>query len=189
MAIYHAVVHPSKQSDSRADAITVFPGGFGTMDEGFEVLTLVQTGKSVPMPIVLVDSPGSGYWASWQQYVKTQLLDRGLVGPDDMRLFKITTSVDEAVEEIRHFYNNYHSIRYTRDDLIIRLNRAPDAAQLAKINGEFADISRGKFRVTAALPVERDEPTLNALPRLVFDFNRRDHGRLRMLIDYLNGIP
>src|SRR5947209_8702661 len=98
-----------------SNAIALFPGGFGTMDEGFEVLTLVQTGKSVPMPIVFIDSPGSSYWAAWQDYVEKQLLARGLIGPEDLHLYKITSNVDDAVEELRHFYKNYHSVRYVRD--------------------------------------------------------------------------
>src|SRR5690349_12067139 len=111
-------------------AIALFPGGFGTMDEGFEVLTLVQTGKSVPMPIVYVDRPGGDYWKSWQKYVDRQLLDRGLIGHDDLRLYKITDNVDEAVEEVTHFYSNYHSVRYVKDDLILRLARKPTDQQL-----------------------------------------------------------
>jgi len=173
-----------------SNAIALFPGGFGTMDEGFEVLTLVQTGKSVPMPIVFVDSPDSTYWAAWQEYVTKQLLGRGLIGPDDLHLYKITSSVDEAVNEIRHFYSNYHSVRYVRDELVIRLRRRPTDAQLAQIQEKFADIATGStFRLSAPLPVEQDEPTLANLPRLVFRFNRRDHGRLRMLIDFLNDLP
>src|SRR5256885_4121544 len=92
-------------------AIALFPGGFGTMDEGFEVLTLVQTGKSVPMPIIFIDSPDTAYWARWQDYVQKQLLDRGLISPDDLHLYKITSDVNEAVREATHFYSNYHSIR------------------------------------------------------------------------------
>lgn len=173
-----------------SNAITVFPGGFGTMDEGFEVLTLVQTGKSVPMPIVFVDSPGSNYWGAWQEYVEKQLLSRGLISPNDLRLYKITSNVEEAVHEVRHFYSNYHSLRYVRDELVMRLQRRPSDAQLAVIRREFADIVvKGTIRVSDALPVEHDEPTLTHLPRLIFNFNRRDHGRLRMLIDHLNDLP
>lgn len=167
-------------------AVVVYPGGFGTMDEAFEVLTLVQTGKSVPTPIVFVDRPGGDYWGQWQTYVKQQLLARGLISEHDLALYKITDSVDAAVEEVTRFFRNYHSVRYTRDELVMRLNTAPDARQLEHINREFAGISRSAFRVSPALPIERDEPSLAHLPRLVFAFNRRDHGRLRMLIDYLN---
>jgi uncharacterized protein (TIGR00730 family) len=170
-------------------AIAVFPGGFGTMDEGFEVLTLVQTGKSVPMPIVFVDSPGGGYWDAWQEYVEKQLLARGLIGPDDLALYKITSDVNDAAKEIQRFYSNYHSIRYNRDELIIRLQRAPDAKQLAEIQSKFGDLAARGFKVSAALSIEKDEPALAGLPRLIFDFNRRDQGKLRMLIDYLNDMP
>lgn len=171
-------------------AIALFPGGFGTMDEGFEVLTLVQTGKSVPMPIVFIDSAGSNYWGKWQEYVEKQLLARGLISPNDLRLYKITSNVDEAVREVQHFYSNYHSLRYVRDELVLRLQRAPNAEQLAEIQKRFGDIlTRGTFRTGSSLPIERDEPTLADLPRLIFTFNRRDHGKLRMLIDYLNDLP
>jgi len=171
-------------------AIALFPGGFGTMDEGFEVLTLVQTGKSVPVPIVMIDSPGGDYWRCWQEYVKNQLLARGLISPNDLRLYKVTDNVDEAIREVIHFYSNYHSLRYVRDDLVMRLQRAPSEAQLAEIEEKFSDIKmKGRYRVTAAMTAEADEPSLADLPRLVFTFNRREHGRLRMLIDYLNDLP
>jgi uncharacterized protein (TIGR00730 family) len=172
-------------------AIALFPGGFGTMDEGFEVLTLIQTGKSVPMPIVFIDRPGGDYWSMWQEYVEKQLLSRGLIGSHDLALYKITDNVDEAVQEVTHFYSNYHSIRYSREDLIMRLHRAPNEKQLAEINENFRDINinKGQYRVGSALPIEKDETTLLHLPRLIFPFNKRDHGRLRMLINYLNDLP
>jgi uncharacterized protein (TIGR00730 family) len=171
-------------------AIALFPGGFGTMDEGFEVLTLIQTGKSVPMPIVFIDSPGGDYWSHWQDYIKKQLLGRGLIGESDLRLYKITNKVDEAVHEVRHFYRNYHSMRYVRDELVMRLQFPLSEQQLARIQQEYSDIlSRGAYTVSAALPAEKDEPALENLTRLVFVFNRRDHGRLRMLIDDLNDLP
>jgi uncharacterized protein (TIGR00730 family) len=170
-------------------AIALFPGGFGTMDEGFEVLTLVQTGKSVPIPIVLVDSPGQGFWDAWQRYIKEHLLKLGLISPQDLHLYKITDNVDDAVKEVTRFYRNYHSVRYTRDQIVIRLHHAPTSRHLDEIRRQFADINiDGDFRLTHALPVERDEPALKDLPRLVFAFNRKDHGKLRQLIDYLNGI-
>jgi len=173
-----------------SNAIALFPGGFGTMDEGFEVLTLIQTGKSAPMPVILVDRMGGNYWSMWQDYVEKQLLDRGLIGKEDLHLYKITDNVDEAVEEVRHFYSNYHSIRYHNDDLVIRIHRKPNDAQLAEITKKFSDIKvKGEFRVSGALPVERDEPALDKLHRLIFTFNRRDHGRLRVLINYLNDLP
>jgi uncharacterized protein (TIGR00730 family) len=171
-------------------AIALFPGGFGTMDEGFEVLTLVQTGKSVPMPIIFVDQPGGDYWRMWQDYVEKQLLARGLIGRADLALYKITNSVEGAVEEVLKFYSNYHSLRFSRNDLILRLHRAPTEKQLAEITERFSDIKvAGAFRISGPQPVERDEPALANLPRLLFQFNKRDHGRLRMLIDFLNELP
>jgi uncharacterized protein (TIGR00730 family) len=171
-------------------AIVVYPGGFGTMDEGFEVLTLVQTGKSVPCPIVFVDHPGGNFWHTWQDYVKNHLLARRLISDHDLALYKITDNVDEAVKEVSHFFSNYHSVRYSRDEIVLRLHRKPTDAQLDEIRQKFSDIKvKGDFRLTEPLNVERDEPALANLHRLVFQFNRRDHGRLRMLINYLNDLP
>ena len=122
--------------------------------------------------------------------MKKQLLARGLIGEDDLSLYKITGNVDEAVREVTHFYSNFHSVRYSRDDLIIRLLRKPTEAQLEEIRKRFGDLTiRGNFKISAALAVERDEPALKDLHRLIFPFNRKDHGRLRQLIDYLNGLP
>ena len=147
-------------------------------------------GKSVPCPIVFVDSPGSNFWNTWQDYVKNHLLKQGLISPEDLHLYKITSSVEEAAEEVKHFYSNYHSLRYAREDVVMRLHRKPTEEQVAYINDNWPDIKRGgKFSVSTALPVERDEPALKDLHRLIFNFNRKDHGRLRMLIDYLNGLP
>ena len=173
-----------------SDAIALFPGGFGTMDEGFEVLTLVQTGKSVPMPIVFVDQPGGNFWDGWQDYVKNHLLARGLIGAEDLHLYKIVDSVEAAAEEVKHFFSNYHSIRYAREELVIRMHRKPNEKQMAEIAEKFSSIkTKGVFRLSDALPVERDEPLLKDMHRLVFSFNRKDHGKLRQLIDYLNDMP
>jgi uncharacterized protein (TIGR00730 family) len=170
-------------------AIAMFPGGFGTMDEGFEVLTLVQTGKSVPMPIVYIDSPGGDYWRRWEEYVHDQLLARGLIGESDLRLFKVTQNLDEAVHELRHFYSTYHSVRYTRDDVILRLQRKPTEAQVAEMAEKFADlIAAGTLHTGGPVSVEKDEPALAKLPRLIFKFNKRDYGRLRILIDWVNDL-
>jgi len=114
-------------------AVVLFPGGFGTMDEGFEVLTLIQTGKSTPMPIVMVDRPGGRFWTAWQEYVEQHLLDRKLISPEDFHLYKITDSVDVAVQEVVNFYKNFHSVRYYRDDVIMRLHKAPNESQLNEI--------------------------------------------------------
>src|SRR5438105_3908944 len=117
-----------------AHAVALFPGGFGTLDEGFEVLTLVQTGKSVPMPILFLDRPGGTYWKGWMDYAKEHLLGRGFIGPNDLRLFKVTDSVEEAAHELAHFYSNFHSVRTIHDDLVMRLYRAPTESQLKTIN-------------------------------------------------------
>jgi len=171
-------------------AIALFPGGFGTMDEGFEVLTLVQTGKSVPVPMVLVDRPGGDFWRSWQDYVEKHLLGSKLISADDLHLYKITDNVEEAVREVRHFYSNYHSLRYSRDDVVMRLHRKPTPAQLETIEEKFGSLKiRGAFKVSGPLPIERDEPALADLHRLIFNFNRKDHGKLRLLINHLNDLP
>jgi len=171
-------------------AIALFPGGFGTMDEGFEVLTLVQTGKSVPVPIVFVNKPGGTFWNAWQQYVEEHLLAGGLINKHDLHLYKITDNTDEAVRYVRHFYNNFHSVRYAREDIVLRLHRKLTEKQLAEISEKFSDIkTKGDFRVSGPLAIEKDEPALSSLTRLAFAFNRRDHGRLRMLIDHLNDLP
>jgi uncharacterized protein (TIGR00730 family) len=170
-----------------ADAIVLFPGGFGTHDEGFESLTLVQTGKSRPMPIVFLDAPRGTYWKTWKRYVEDHLLRRGLVSPEDMSLFKVTDKIDEAIAEIRGFYRVYHSSRYVGDRFVIRLNAPLSAVLLAELNAEFTDILKeGVFEVGAALPEEEGEPEIANLPRLVFRFNRMSFGRLRTMIDRIN---
>jgi uncharacterized protein (TIGR00730 family) len=170
-----------------SDAVVLFPGGFGTQDEGFEVLTLVQTGKSHLFPIVMLEEPGGDYWKLWRGYVQDVLLARGLISPEDMALFKTTDSVGEAVEEIIGFYRVYHSMRYVNRELVLRLQKPLPEPLLERIRQEFAGIlEAGTFEQTAALPAEANETTLAALPRLRFQFDRRNLGRLRMLIDTIN---
>jgi uncharacterized protein (TIGR00730 family) len=169
------------------DGIALFPGGFGTQDECFEVLTLVQTGKSQLFPIVMLDSPGGDYWRQWLRYVKEVLLARQLISPPDLALFKVTDSVDEAVAEVLGFYRVYHSMRYVSGDLVLRLQHALSEPLLEKIRTNFRDILvDGTFTPTEALPAEVTEPNLAALPRLRFRFDRHSLGRLRMLIDTIN---
>ena len=169
------------------EAVALFPGGFGTLDEGFEVLTLVQTGKSHLFPIVMVDAPGSDYWRHFQRFTEGVLLARKLISPSDLSLFKVTDSVDEAVDEIVNFYRVYHSMRYVKGDLVLRLTREISPATLERIRAEFADIVRGgTFELTEALPQESEETALADLPRLKFRFDRHQLGRLRELIDVLN---
>jgi uncharacterized protein (TIGR00730 family) len=170
-----------------SDAIALFPGGFGTLDEGFEALTLVQTGKSHLFPIIMVDEPGGDYWALWLRHVQEVLLGRGLISPSDMALFKITDSVQEAVQEVVSFYRVYNSMRYVGPDMVLRLNHPLSDALLARIRTEFKDIIRaGTFEQVAALPAESAETHLASLPRLRFRFDRYNIGRLRLLIDFIN---
>jgi hypothetical protein len=169
------------------DAIALFPGGFGTMDEAFETLTLLQTGKSHLLPLVCVDRAGDDYWRSWDAYVRTTLLSRGLIAPEDLALYRVTDRLDEAVDEILTFYRNYHSSRYVGNRLVIRLRHAPTAEAIRRMEEEFRDIlTAGGLSVSPALPEEAEESALADLPRLTLSFNRRNFGRLRQLIDALN---
>ena len=169
-----------------ADAVVMFPGGFGTLDEAYECLTLVQTGKAGPVPIVFVDAPGGRFWSSWLDYVNDHLLEGGLISEEDLALFRVTDDAAEAVEEIRGFYRVYHSSRYVGERLVLRLARAPQAPLLERMQRDFADLAAGgRFQLSDALPDEDVDDTAN-LPRLVFGFNRVNFGRLRALIDFLN---
>jgi uncharacterized protein (TIGR00730 family) len=170
-----------------SDAVALFPGGFGTLDEGFEVLTLVQTGKSHIFPIVLVDEPGGDYWRLFKRHIEEVLVPRKLISPHDVALYKVTDSIDEAVNEVLYFYRVYHSMRYVRDDLVFRLQRPLGPELLERVRQEYADILvAGTFEMTTALPAESNDPHLAQLPRLRFHFDRRSMGRLRMLIDMIN---
>ena len=172
-----------------ANAIALFPGGFGTHDEGFEILTLAQTGKSDPQPIVCLQAPGCDYWDDWYNFVTRQLLNRHLINPEDLSLFKITTSVDDAIDEIRRFYRRFHSIRYVGRLLAIRLKTGISPEQVAGLHDTFGDLlSEGTFELRGPLPEELDEPDLKDLPRLAFTSNRRSASRLRQLIDHLNAL-
>jgi uncharacterized protein (TIGR00730 family) len=168
------------------DAVCLLPGGFGTLDEGLEVLTLLQTGKRDLVPVVFLDEPGGTFWSEFQDFVKGRLLGGGLISPEDLSLYMLTDRVDVAVGEILQFFKVYQSMRYVKNKLVLRLRKAPQPELLAAINTRFSDIlSGGEFSVAGPLSGE-DEPELAALPRLVFRFNRRSLGRLRQLIDVLN---
>jgi uncharacterized protein (TIGR00730 family) len=172
-----------------ANAIALFPGGFGTHDEGFEILTLAQTGKSDPQPIVCLQAPGCDYWDEWYAFVTRQLLARKLINPEDLSLFKITTSVDDAIDEIGSFYRRFHSIRYVGRLLAMRLKTSISPEQVAGLHDTFGDLlSEGTFDLRGPLPEELDEPDLRELPRLTFTSNRRSASRLRQLIDHLNAL-
>lgn len=170
-----------------ANAIALFPGGFGTHDEGFEILTLAQTGKSDPQPIVCLQAPGCDYWDEWNAFVTKQMLSRQLINSEDLSLYKIVTSAEEAVEEIRCFYKRFHSIRYVGRQLVMRLTQSISPPQVAALHDQFSDLlSEGTFELRGHLPEELDEPELTGFPRLTFVSNRRSASRLRQLIDHLN---
>ncbi len=170
-----------------ANAIALFPGGFGTHDEGFEILTLAQTGKSDPQPIICIQAPGCDYWDDWSAFVTRQLLKRKLINEEDMSLFTIVNSADAAVSQILRFYRRYHSMRFVGRELVMRLKQTITPEQLEQIRNRFVELlSDGTFELRGPLAEELDEPALRDLPRLVFTFNRRSAGRLRQLISYLN---
>lgn len=169
------------------DATTLFPGGFGTNDEGFEALTLMQTGKSRPRPLILMEPRGSSYWAGWMRFVKEQLVKRGFIDKRDLDLFRICRSADEAVKYIEGFYKVYHSLRYVRGLTVLRLNRQLSGRTLEFLNREFKDIlTEGEIRTSFALQEELENKEYPELPRLVMNFNLRDYGRLFQLIGAIN---
>ena len=169
-------------------ALVCLPGGFGTLDEALETLTLMQTGKQTLLPLVLLDHPGGSYWSDLGEFFKKQLLNNGMISPEDVCLYKITNSVDETIDEILGFYSVYHSMRYVKDRLVLRLKSPLPKEKLASIERDFADILiDGKLEQRGALTEEAGEPDLAKMPRLVFHFDRRALGRLRMLIDCING--
>ncbi|HXZ26069.1 MAG TPA: LOG family protein, partial [Nitrospiria bacterium] len=174
-----------------AHGVVLFPGGFGTLDECFEAMTLIQTGKTELVPVVLLDVPGGTYWHRWKDYVEHELLKQGMISPDDVHLFRLVHDEREAVEEITHFYHLYHSSRYVEDHLVIRLERRPTDAHVDALNTEFADLLTGGKRIVSsdALLEEENEPQLRHLPRLLVPFNRRHFGRLRQMIDRINSWP
>jgi len=170
-----------------SDAIALFPGGFGTMDEGYEALTLMQTGKSQLMPLVLIDRPGGTYWKTWDKHVREHLLRDQLISPDDLNLYQITDDTDQAVKMITRFYRNFHSSRFVRDLFVIRLKHPPTDSAIQAMNEDFADIISGtEIHSIEATPEEIENEDHIDLPRIAFSFNRRDYGRLRQLIDVLN---
>jgi uncharacterized protein (TIGR00730 family) len=168
-----------------ASAVCLCPGGFGTFDEAFEVLTLVQTGKTSIIPIVLLDAPGSEYWLHWEQFLRAQLVAQGLISPEDLDLFLITDDVEQAVEEIFAFYRLYHSARYVDDELVLRLKRPLPTQALPVLEEEFADILRRPLaQKEGPLLGEGDE--YPDLWRLIIPFTRSRYGRLRRFINAVN---
>ena len=171
-----------------ADAVVLFPGGFGTLDEAMESITLLQTGKRYPLPLIFIDEPGGTYWDRLRRFLENELSDQGYISPDDYRLIETVNRTQEAVDRIRHFYSRYHSLRYVADQLVIRLASPLEPDQVDALQTDYADIliPGGHMRLSGPLADEINEPELNHLRRLVLDFNKRDFGRLRQLVDDIN---
>jgi len=169
---------------THSDAVVACPGGFGTQDELFEALTLVQTGKSNIIPIVLIAGEGSDYWTNWATHVKADLYENGMISEEDDSLFHVASCPRDGANHILQFYRVYHSSRYVRNDYVIRINNPISKSSIEKLNDSFGDILRdGKITLSDALPVEQDHLEL---PRLVVPHSRRSFGRLRQLIDMVN---
>ncbi len=170
-----------------ADAIVLFPGGFGTHDEGFEVLTLLQTGKSPPMPVVLMELPGERYWEDWDKFIRRQLLARRFISPEDLSFYKIIHSPKEAANWITSYYSTYHSMRQVRNKLVIRLEKELTDSQIRVLNDKFPDlIKSGNIYKTNALAEEADEPELISKGRIAFSYMQKNAGRLNEMILMIN---
>ncbi|MHB8262772.1 MAG: LOG family protein [Acidimicrobiales bacterium] len=168
-------------------AYVVLPGGFGTLDESFELFTLMQTGKMEPAPVVLLDVPGGSYWNAWNDLIDRALVPLAMIHQEDTSLFTITTSIDNAVDEITHFYSNYHSLRFVGNMLVIRLHRQLDLDQLAELKDEFGDIAvDGIIRAATPFPPERADNDHLELERIALRFDKASYGRLRLMIDRIN---
>ncbi|MGK2943446.1 MAG: TIGR00730 family Rossman fold protein [Desulfuromonadales bacterium] len=172
-----------------ADAVALFPGGFGTLDEAMETLTMMQTGKNPPIPLVLIDDDDGSYWEPWFGFMKEVMLKKGLISGEDFSLFTITRDPHEAAQIINDFYRIYHSSRWVGSTFVIRLNKLLSPENLATLEEEFSEILApgSHLELTDALPEEQDQPDLIDLPRLVFKFNRRNYGLLKAFLRRLNG--
>lgn len=165
----------------------VLPGGFGTLDEAFELLTLLQTGKAEPAPVVLLDLPGSSYWQGWERFVREEVSSRRLVNPDDAKLYRLVDRVEDAAAEIVGFYRNYHSLRWVGDRLVLRLANRPTPAEARTLSEQFADVMRGRVEVLdGPLSAERRSADFPDLARVAVRFDRMSYARLREFIDALN---
>jgi uncharacterized protein (TIGR00730 family) len=173
-----------------SSGFVVLPGGFGTLDELLELLTLLQTGKAEPAPIVCLDVPHGHYWRGWQQFLEAEVAPLGLISSGDETLLHITDDVEDAVAHIRGFYRNFHSIRYVGELLVIRLRSAPTEAELDELSELFADICvEPGLEAIGPLPPEVADGDVPELPRIALQFDRSSHARLRSLIDALNALP
>ena len=168
-----------------SDAICLFPGGFGTLDEGCEVMTLVQTGKSNPRPIVLVEPKKDYYWEGWLHFVKRYILARKMIEPADLSLLQLVTSAEAARDVIIQFYKNYHSMRFVGEHLILRLQHPIDKSDVKRLNDRFSDILTGG-KITTSGPLVAEAGEEPSLPRLILKFNRRGYSRLKQMIDTIN---
>ena len=170
-----------------SDATVIFPGGFGTLDECFESLTLIQTGKTKPRPIILIDSPDSEYWESLIGFVTEELSEGGFISNNDLSLLIRVNSIEQAVDEIVQFYRVYHSIRYVGDKTILRLKKPLSSEDINSLNEKYSCILRsGEIEPSDALPAEQKDEAFLDLPRLVMDFNRHDFGVFHEMLRFLN---
>jgi uncharacterized protein (TIGR00730 family) len=171
-------------------AYAVLPGGFGTLDEAFELLTLIQTGKAEPAPIVLLEAPGTNYWKGWERFLTEEVASRNLINPDDVHLYTIADTVEAAAAEVLGFYRNYHSLRWVGDRLVVRLENRPTDEEVAELSERFSDVIRGSIKVLEEpLPAERRSDDFPDLARVSLRFDRMSYARLRLLIDELNTLP
>ena len=172
-----------------SSGFVALPGGFGTLDETLELLTLVQTGKATPSPLVLLDVPGQTYWKGWEKFVQEELVDAGWVSPGDVNLFTITDDVDEAVTAVRGFWRNYHGLRWVGDRLVVRLRAEPTDAEVAALAEEFADVCvGGTIEHTGPLPAEVSDNDQLDMARIILTFDPRKGGRFREMIRALNAL-
>ncbi len=173
-----------------ADAVVLFPGGFGTLDEAMESITLLQTGKRYPLPLIFIDEPGGTYWERLHCFLENELSGQGYISRDDFRLIETMNRPDDVVDRICRFYSRYHSLRYVGEQMVLRMAQPLEPAQVEALKNEYADIliPGGDMQLTGPLADEINEPELMHLSRLVVDFNKRDFGRLRQLVDTLNDL-
>jgi uncharacterized protein (TIGR00730 family) len=171
-------------------AYAVLPGGFGTLDEAFELLTLIQTGKAEPAPVVLLEAAGNSYWRGWERFLTDEVASRHLIGPNDSCLYRIVDTVEDAAAEILGFYRNFHSLRWVGDTLVLRLESTPTPDEAAQLSDSFADATKGPISVLdGPLPAERRSADFPDLARVALRFDRLSYARLRQLIDALNNLP
>ncbi|MBI2853564.1 MAG: LOG family protein [Chloroflexi bacterium] len=170
-----------------ASAFALFPGGFGTQNEAFEVLVLVQTGKATPKPLLLIDLPDGHYWETWDRFVNQELLNHGYIYPEDRSFYRIVHSPEEVLEWVRYYYSTYHSMRQVGETLVIRLEKEMRDEDLRQLTESFPDIiASGGVLKTSALPQEKDEPDILSKPRIAFAYNKRSAGRLNQMVLEIN---